>query len=541
MISERTIMTISSNQFDQGYYHNNTYKKNTWAQIKHIIKHLLLLPYYVYQTIVGRFLSYFFINPLFRKEEKNQTLIIQRNQSSEAAKTSEQIFIVNVIPKHYWFTRIILNWHRFLINNPLAAQITNKIFNPVLRLFKKDQLFSDYLIEYYTDKLITLIEKTIALAEIKPAHIHFRCLEQLSMQQQDTLYEKLQQKFNFDFRQNKNTLYFYTLRTADDVLLDSVEIRPQQLKDELRHMDTRRFIITCMPCNLNYIDWLKQYRILAEQTNATLIAFNYRGIGLSQGLITNQHDLYNDTHAQVERLLNLGAHPEHIALLGECLGANIATYTAGTLHEEKIPVKLFNARSFRSTTALLGGMVSPAKNASFINPLTWLRLVGYGAIQIILKPIVYSAQWDLDVDNKFTSIPPHARDYLTVRSKKNAQGTRSTDDKLIEHKTASIYSLIKEKRNSIIKKKAQKESLTPIENEWLNDIPKQHKFHVDATAVHNAFNTNGHIIPAHFLISTNNQDQDSLINGRQYTINFFKKVWLANPNSSNHQQQIRFC
>lgn len=280
-----------------------------------------------------------------------------------------------------------------------------------------------------------------------------------------------------------------------------------------------------MPRSNNYVDWIKNYQIYAKNLNATVIGFNYRGVGLSKGLVTNQESLYADAYAQAQRLLALGAKPENIALMGECLGGNVATHTAGTLHKEGFPVKLYNARSFRSFSAIIDGQSKPPKDAPLWSPLTWLSWLAYAVVQIAARILIHTANWDMDVEEEFTTIPPHDRDYLVVRSKKDSEGKRFADDKMVPHKNASTYSLVKEKIKALTKKKEQGKVLSEVEQEWLVDTPNQHKFYVSEELHKDARKADGHTAHPRLLISTNPRPDNSTVDGRQYAFNFFKRVW----------------
>jgi effector protein SdbA len=522
MAKQKLSLPKSENKYG-GYYRLIPAEQTFSEQLKQVALWLISTPYIIYQTIVGRVLSFFVINPLFRKEEKDESIILQHPIHPDPLFSHEdEMSVINVIPKKHILIRALLNWNNFFINHMAAPQISSTLLNGILHLLPSGTRY----INEYLDRLVEKVSEQI-LGEnkvlFKPSQIHFRGIEQLSAEQQETLYEKLTQRFQYDFRQNRNSIYFYSLQTIDNAVLDSVEVRPRNTA--YQEMSNRRFIIACMPQSINFVDWLKDNQIYAKELNTTIIAFNYRGIGLSKGIVTTGNDLYADAYAQVQRLLNLGVDPEHIALMGECLGGNVATYVAGTLHEEKIPVKLFNARSFRSATSIIEYFNTPAKDASLWHPITWLQWLSYFIIKRTISPVLNYTGWSLNIDRKFTVIPPKDRDYLVVRSKKKEQNQRFADDKLIPHKKASTYSLVKEKTKVITLKKQQGDSLSETEQQWLDDIPNQHKFYVSETLHTQARRANGHLMHPRLLISTNPRHDQSLVDGRQYMFHFFNRVW----------------
>lgn len=519
-----------------GYYRLVPPKKTIYEHITNFILHILLLPYSIYKTFVGRLLSYLVINPLFRKEEQEDSLILQHPKHPDPLFSEmDEMSVINIVPKQHIIVRIILNWHNFLVNHAPTIKIANFFFRWIAKVFPNG---NEYL-DRYLDKLVDKVEAQIKGEKDKPFRpnqIHFRGIEHLDAKQQETLYEKLEARLGYDFRQNRKDIYFYSLTTPDNALLDSVEVRAPEAANE--DISNRRFIITAMPRSNNFVDWLKQYKIYAKELDATLIAFNYRGVGFSKGVVTSEQNLYADAYSQVQRLLKLGARPENIALLGECLGANVATHTAGTLHEEGLPVKLFNARSFRSLTSIMEGRARPEHKTSSKHPFAWLGWIHYAFMKFIVTPIIKSARWSLDIDDKFLAIPPHDRDYMVVRSKKDEHGTRFADDKMIPHKKASTYSLVKEKTKELVKKSNEGAPLSIEEQEWLQDVPKQHKFYVSPELHDTANKADGHTVHPCLLVETNPEQNDARIDGRQYTINFFKRVWPKNTEVESQYEHL---
>jgi hypothetical protein len=506
-----------------GYYRLVTPPQTFFEQLQQFTWRAIRFPYSVYQTVVGRLLSYFVINPLFRKEEKDHSLILQHPKHPDPLFSQlDEMSVINVFPKKNILIRAVLNWHNFFINHMTTAKIANSLLSRIARLLPSGK---DYVYQYL-DKLVDKVEAKIQGKKgtpFQPSQIHFRGIEHLSAEQQEALYQKLAARLNYDFSDNRKHIYFYTLQTTDNAILDSVEVRNPN--EAFQDITNRRFIVASMPRSNNFIDWLKHYQVYAQKLDATIIAFNYRGVGLSRGVVTNEKDLYADAYEQVQRLLQLGAKPENIAMMGECLGGNVATHTAGTLQAENLPVKLFSARSFRSLTSIIEGRNMPHKDASLWHPRTWLGWLKYGLVTLIFNPIIRSAGWSLNVDDKFLVVPPHDRDFIVVRSKKDEQAQRFADDKMVPHKKSSTYSLVKEQFKEIKAKKEKGGTLSTVEQEWLSDTPKQHKFHVSEQLHATARTANGHTVHPRLLVSTNPQANNAVVDGREYTLNFFRRMW----------------
>lgn len=531
------VTLIANDNQRSDYYRLKAPAHSLLKSIGQFFLQALLTPYYIYQIVVGRLLSYLAINPVFRKAEKEESLIVQNTKHADPLfNFADELCVIDVMPNRNPIMKILSNWYNFLTNKYELFKFLSRCIKKLASVF----LTNEQYIDQYIDQLVAQVESHLQgknEQKFLPYQIHFRGLDKLNAEQQATLYRKLHEKTGYDFAQNKNRVRFFKLQTTDNAVLDSVEISQKSHANE--DIKNRRFIISCMPRSNNYIDWIKQYQVYAKNLDATIIAFNYRGIGLSKGIIRSQNNIYNDAYAETQRLLLEGARPENIALMGECVGGNVATHTAGTLHQQGIPVKLYNARSFRSLTAIIEEKAKPEKNASLANPLTWLHWIKYAFVKLFVFVFVKSANWELNVDKQFLAIPPHDRDFLVVRSKKDSQGQHFADDEMVPHDGASIYSLVKEQTNEIQTKKRTSVKLTATEQEWIKDKPKAHKFHV--SSLHkDPEKANGHTVPPQLLTPSHPDliKGKAKPDGREYAMRFFERVW---PSCRVNHQQSSAC
>lgn len=518
----------------EGFYRLTPPKNSLSRKIGQFIFDLIKLPFHLYQAVVGRLISYLVINPLFRKDENNESQVIQHPKHPDPLFASQdEMYIINVVLKKNILMRVLLNWHNFLINHTTTLRVAFSLLKQIVRLFPVIQT----AIDEHLDSVVDCVEAHVKTTKsrFKPNQIHFRGLEKLDNEQKEALYNKLYNRIGYDFRPNREHVYFYSLQTVDNAVLDSVEIRGELVAKQ--DISERRFIISCMPRSNNYVDWMKQYQFFVKELDVTVVAFNYRGVGLSKGIVYSETSLRDDTYAQVQRLLLLGARPENITLMGECVGGNVATHTAGKLHEEGHSVKLYNARSFRSFISILEGRSIPDANAPLWHPRTLLQWLNYGFVKLILTPLVISSGWSLNVERSFKKIPPADRDFLVVRSKKDEQGNRFRDDAMIPYGTASIYSLVKEQFDAIEEKKQAGQAISDEEAQWLNDIPKTHKFHVSEQLHAHAKTADGHIVPPQLLVPTHKVREDMEADGRQYALGFFKRVWPSRQTPALSEQE----
>ncbi len=239
---------VSLQQSDKkygGFYRLVPPPQSFLEKIKQLAERTILFPYHAYQTVVGRLLSYFVINPLFRKEEKDDSLILQHPTFPDPLFAKEdELSVINVYPKKHIIIRTILNWHRFFVNHMTTAQIANSIWSRIWAGLVNFLPSGKDSIDGYLDKLVDKVSERIEGkrgAPFSPQQIHFRGIEHLSAEQQESLYQKLEARLHYDFRPNRQHIYFYTLQTTDNAVLDSVEVRnPEAVNEDISE---RHFII----------------------------------------------------------------------------------------------------------------------------------------------------------------------------------------------------------------------------------------------------------------------------------------------------------
>lgn len=496
-------------------YHLNPEKTIFWEKVKRVLYLAIFLPLNVVQLILGRFFSYIIFDPIFRQSDKSISWFTQNTRYPDHAFSDEDDFaVIDILPKRNYLLYSLSNWIHQLKskwNEAIAPQ-----FNHHLPVSMDDpSKMKDKILEKLDQALSTQLPNGSTL---KPHQIHIKGLYYLTPEQRECFFQEATKKYRYDFKNSHQYYNYFSLKTEIGDTLDSIEVRTPKVTQQ--PIEERTFIIFCTPRQLNYNDFLKQHRYVANQLDTTVIGFNYRGTGHSRGIIANQYDMQDDVLAQVKRLLALGAKPENIALTGECLGANIATAVAAKLHRENCPVKLFNMRSFRSLPALVFALIWPNSESSQLKPFSWLGILFLPFICLVFIPLLYISGWDLTVEKDYLSIPAKDKGFLAVRSKKDSTGQYSKDDPIVSHTYASIYSLVKEEQIKLEQKK-QTTPLTPEEHTRLNDKRGEHKFHVNREMRKDACKVDGHACQLRYLKSTKAGSTDA----RDYMVNFFKKQW----------------
>ncbi len=306
--------------------------------------------------------------------------------------------------------------------------------------------------------------------------IHFKGIELLDEPLRAYFFNQLKAQYGALPQIPRQTqLDFFTLKTQDNSVLDSVAIVDPG--EEKKPMHERKFVIKCLAREQNYINWIKDGTYSAQKIGATVIAFNYRGIDYSRGMVCTQNDMVNDTIAQVDRLLALGVKARNIGIEGDGLGGAVATLAAAQLHERDDKVKLHNSRSFRSIPRFLIGYFLPHTQSNWTEPMTWLRYIAAGFSLIFLSPIIWLSGWRFNAVNAWDKIPVADKDYSVVRANEHVQyRTPEQTDGIIHDHWASIASYLDEQRQTIQAKRKCGKSLTIEEQKILQDKPEKHYF-----------------------------------------------------------------
>lgn len=130
------------------------------------------------------------------------------------------------------------------------------------------------------------------------------------------------------------------LSSADGVRLDAVVREPP--------LDSPgRFILFVGGNFQKYEEWLWFFDMYAQEAGAGFMAFNFRGVGRSEGAVRCAGDLVNDVSACVDFLLARPAvTPEKVVLHGFSIGGAVAALYLGS--DDAPPLALVSDRSLRT-------------------------------------------------------------------------------------------------------------------------------------------------------------------------------------------------
>lgn len=414
------------------YYSLEREKKNFWQHLGSALASPFKLPGWIASFIFARNITHIALNPSYAPEQSAVHFTKVSNDQNE------NIVVINFKPKtpQKWFDDILIKFTNTLIALPFIT--------PALRRRLQYNVTQDVKhIDWLLDEMEALLKGTSKQKHCENksfdwAHIHFKGTEFLDTKMRGYFYQRLLKRFGPEAYETKRStdIEFYTLKTSDGSELDSVQVNGPG--EEQKPLSIRKFIITCIARDQNFISWIKDLNYSASKLGATGISFNYRGVDYSRGLVWTENNMVEDILSQVQRLIALGAQPQNICLDGMCLGGATATLAASRLHEAGLRVKLNNERSFRSLPMLVFGTIVPElQKANWWNPLTYARFALGGVVYVILTPIVWLAGWSVDVESAWNKIPAQDKIYSLARDEQN-----QLYDGIINDQCSSLASIV---------------------------------------------------------------------------------------------------
>lgn len=177
-------------------------------------------------------------------------------------------------------------------------------------------------------------------------------------------------------------------KTPDGIELDTIEL---QNKNSLNSKKVILFGWGRSGCYERHLDFLGTE---AQNLNAKIVTFNYRGIGHSSSQPSNANDLVDDYYAQVQRLIKQGYKPENIYCYGHSLGGAVASMAAAKLHKEKNKVHIYNDRSYSKLIDISLDIYSRPGMRKLITTLAMSLIfylsISYMAYLSVLTPITFA-------------------------------------------------------------------------------------------------------------------------------------------------------
>jgi pimeloyl-ACP methyl ester carboxylesterase len=245
-----------------------------------------------------------------------------------------------------------------------------------------------------------------------------------------------------------------TVATHDGALLDTFQLTPTAT--EISGIHDRFYIIKFNGNGMHYEDVLKGFVNDAKRLDATVVAFNYRGVGNSTKTPSSFQELITDGIAQVQRLLESGVNPAHITLDGLSLGGAVATMVAHYFHNKDLRVSLWNDRSFQSVSKAAAGLFAP-------NYPGLLGDAAFSSLESTSWAALSSTRWQENIAAAYNRSPAAYKGYMVV--------DKQSGDGVIAHK-ASLHRGVKEHEKNHTKTgfKVFSQSDQPGHNQYRGDL-----------------------------------------------------------------------
>ncbi len=434
------------------------------------------LPRWVISFFFARLITILALNPSYTKKQRSTHLI----NLCDSLEEPDNIVVINVLPHESYkaLKDYLLKFNNAIFKLPFMDAIKKRHLsanNPV-----DMQRIDAVLLE--VDALLagTSTDDKCINNKFSGDKLYFKGLESLDeglLHYFNEQLKKREQPLNVSNRKSNVNLEFFTLKNTDGSVLDCVETSIEN--EHKKPMHERKFVISCLPQQQNYINYIKDSRLSAKKIGATIIGFNYRGVDYSKGMVWTHTNMVDDVISQVERLLAMGVPAQHIGLEGTCLGGATATVASAKLHKLGYGVKLYCERSFRDIPRFVSGYIFPEENTGLLNPMTILRYIAGLAAFIIVGPAVWLMDWTVDAASAWKEIPSEDKCYSVIRKPADPETSESAVVDGIVHNTwASIASLIDEQRAVAVKKKNKRQALTGEETAILLETNSKQNYFI---------------------------------------------------------------
>ena len=195
------------------------------------------------------------------------------------------------------------------------------------------------------------------------------------------------------------------IQTPDKADLDTVILEPFHIQN--RPTKDKTFIIKFCGNYNCYEEFIDEYAEDAKALDATIVGFNYRGVGNSTKNPERFRDLVTDGITQVQRLLDNKASSNNIIIHGYSIGGAVATKVAEYFSNKNITLTLINERSFSSLSAAAEGILR--------NNLTGLLAQLPSSIRIFgISTALQYLEWEVDVVEAFLKHPKDRKLLLAI-------------------------------------------------------------------------------------------------------------------------------
>lgn len=216
-------------------------------------------------------------------------------------------------------------------------------------------------------------------------------------------------------------------------------------------IDKQQYLVNFIGKGMCYESIIDEMEEDAKALHCNVVAFNFRGVGLSTKRPKSKKDLVTDGIAQIQRLLDLGVPANNITLKGYSLGGGISTLVAKHFFRRGVILNLFNDRSYSSITNYMVGQIRTKlphrKHTGHIEPF-WNRVLG-AISKPFLKLALLLTGWEINAAKAFRTLPKDHKAYTVVRSPRwvrQKYGEHVIDDPIITYYASMHHGLKHERR-----------------------------------------------------------------------------------------------
>ena len=195
------------------------------------------------------------------------------------------------------------------------------------------------------------------------------------------------------------------VNTHDKAVLKTMQITPKRQLEQPEN--ERRYVVKFVGNMTQYEQMLNTFISEAANLNATIVGFNFRGVGNSTKTPHTFQELVTDGIAEIDRLLKNGVNPENITIDGISLGAAIATMVAAYFHQHGKCVYLFNDRSLSRISAAAAGMLAPTFRWPFGD-------IAFSSTETTTWGVLKATGWQENLADAYNSIPAQYKTHMYV-------------------------------------------------------------------------------------------------------------------------------
>jgi hypothetical protein len=273
---------------------------------------------------------------------------------------------------------------------------------------------------------------------------------------------------------------------------------------------------------------LKIFFKMASDVEYRVIGFNYSGTGKKKITTWSEKSLIADIEKLVEHFkTNKKENLFPIIFKGNSLGGAVAKAGAKKFHRNKIPVYLWNGRSFTSVAAVLAGYIETLTISGHYSHKITIKLANF--FKPILDYIFSFYNWGMHAGDAYLEIPDPFKHYYIVHSSEEEKKYKK-DDVIIPYSASLAANLkVQQQVNNFLSPEIDEDTPETLAYYWRRSKVSWHK------------SSNAHGAPETELFSEDNISSYQMfcLFATQYVPRHWQQYNNENDNSENCQHVCR--